>query len=54
MKEKKTGKIDVHYSAFPVMAKMMDDDFPELNIFWHDYKWSPPNRKPFSKMKTFI
>ena len=43
-------KIDVHYCFFRSWtAKVIDDDFPELNIFWHDYKWSPPNRKLFSK-----
>ena len=35
------------------MAKVIDDDFPELNIFWHDYKWSPPNRKLFSFFENF-
>ena len=47
-------KIDVHYCFFRSwMAKVIDDDFPELNIFWHDYKWSPPNRKLFSFFENF-
>ena len=47
-------EIDVHYCFFRSwMAKVIDDDFPELNIFWHDYKWSPPNRKLFSFFENF-
>ena len=41
------------FSGHGWYIKVIDDDFPELNIFWHDYKWSPPNRKPFSKNRNF-